>query len=116
MTPTDFPESNFTFVRPPEMTEEECGDLKVHRTDATIISCWQLSWKERFRLLWTGRAWLWIVGQGMPPVAMTITSPFKVVKCSLADDVAEKGLPNVPNPPPEDAEWDKPLPPMRETE
>lgn len=88
MKPTDFPESNFTFTRPSSMTEEECGDLQVYRDPAVIISCWQLTWRERLRLLFTGRLWLWIMGQGMPPVCMTISSPFRIKKAKEQEETA----------------------------
>ncbi len=39
--------------------QEEYRDLPAHRDDdGQVVSCWRLTWRERFRMLWTGRLYL----------------------------------------------------------
>jgi len=57
MKPVRFPESNATLAE----DQPEYLDLPIHRSkthEGTVTSCWFLSWKERFKLLVTGRLWL----------------------------------------------------------
>lgn len=76
MIPTSFDESNGYLDRPPDMTDDECGPLSVFRDSQYVISCWKLTVEELETLTRTGRVWLWIVGQSMPPVSLTVDSPF----------------------------------------
>jgi hypothetical protein len=76
VTPTDFPQANRTFTKPPDMTDEECSPLRVCDTGEALISCWRMTWRERFSVLLRGRVWLWVVGRGQPPVAVEAASPF----------------------------------------
>lgn len=76
LTPSTFPESNFTFVKPPDMTEDQCGDLQVVRTRNSdqlpiLVSSWRASWRERFSILFRGRVWLTVVGTRQPPVLLS---------------------------------------------
>lgn len=81
MLPVNFTESNFTFTKPPTMSEEECGDLRVFKgqyADGTpcIISKWQPS-KEDIEAISRGEAiYLSICGTGMPPVSLFTENPF----------------------------------------
>jgi hypothetical protein len=57
---------------------ENCSDLPVWRDDDHILSCWQLSWRERIKLLLTGKLWFWAFGCAThPPIAMTVDYPFE---------------------------------------
>lgn len=76
MKPTDFLEANFTYNRPPSMTEEECGDLRVFKDAEHIISCWELSQEEILNLLLFKVVWLRVYGGAQPPVLLEATSPF----------------------------------------
>lgn len=82
MLPVNFEEANFTFTKPVGMTDEECGDLCVHRgqySDGTpcIISKWQPS-KEDIDAINRGEAiYLSICSSGMPPVSLFTENPFK---------------------------------------
>lgn len=76
MKPADFPQANRTFTKPASMTDEECAPLRVHDTGEALISCWRLTWRERLGVLFRGRVWLWIMGQGHPPVVVEAESPF----------------------------------------
>lgn len=67
MEPIKFKQSNIT-LRAPKGQEKSCGSLPVYRDDDQIISCWQLSFKERLRALLIGRIWLGIQGSNTAPV------------------------------------------------
>lgn len=52
MTPIHFPEANKTFV------SAGAAPLPAHvATSGLVTTCWQLPWRERLRLLWSGRLW-----------------------------------------------------------
>lgn len=80
-TPTDFPQANFTFTTPVNMTKEQCGDLPVYKGIDThgspiIISCWQLSPEELEAIKTTGKVYLTVVGEGTPPIGIQVLPPF----------------------------------------
>jgi hypothetical protein len=82
MLPVDFDESNKIFVKPPNMTDEECTDLPTFQGVDTsgfpvIISCWKLSYEDLQEIQKTGKIWLSITGNGMPPVSVFTENPFK---------------------------------------
>jgi hypothetical protein len=82
MQPITFPESNFTFNKPSDMTDDQCGSLPVVRcntSDGTplIISCWELSEEDKAKITETGHIWLTICGTGMPPVSLQSEKPFE---------------------------------------
>lgn len=84
MIASDFPESNLVLHAPSGMTAEECTPLNVFRgADANgqgvVISCWKITREELAEVARTGRIWLGIIGQTMPPVYMSGTNPFKGV-------------------------------------
>lgn len=67
MTPTDFPEVNAQMAE----EQEEYETLPVcHLGDRSgrLISLWQLTWAERFRLLFTGRLWISMLTYNQPPM------------------------------------------------
>jgi len=71
MTPVKFKESNLILRKPDSMTDEECSSLEVYTDGMTCLSCWRMSFRERFRALLFGRVWLWVVsGSTQPPVAL----------------------------------------------
>ena len=81
MTPIEFPQCNFTFLKPEEMTDDECGSLPVCRTKdgfgyPVIVSCWQLTPEELKEIADTGKIWLPITGASMTPVRLHIDTPF----------------------------------------
>ena len=81
MLPVDFQEANFTFGKPVDMTDEECGSLRVHKgqyPDGTprITSKW-LPNKEDIEAINRGEGiYLNIIGYGMPPVSLQTENPF----------------------------------------
>jgi hypothetical protein len=68
MIPVDFTQSNTTLTKPTNMTDEECSSLRVYNDGEKFISCWRPSWRERLSVLFFGKVWIWIFGQGHPPV------------------------------------------------
>jgi hypothetical protein len=86
-TGIDFPEANFTYGPPAGMTEDQVKSLRVFtgpthsedRLDREVISKWQLTPEELAEIARTGVVWLYIIGDGHPPVYVTGTSPFASV-------------------------------------
>lgn len=70
MKPIKFKQATVELQKPENMTDEECSPLWVFiDNNTTCISCWRLSWKERFKLLFHGNIWLSILsGKTQPPV------------------------------------------------
>lgn len=61
MKPVEFEEANHIYgAGQPEYLE-----LPAHRVKddpkGTALFCWQLSWRERLRVLCTGRIWHWVL-------------------------------------------------------
>lgn len=69
MNPIDFPEANFTFDPPAGM--EDCGALRVLRSDRTMKSLWMPTVAEREILAAGGVVTLEVFGAGHPPVAVS---------------------------------------------
>lgn len=73
MKPIKFKEANITLNKPQSMSDDECGPLPVYSDDRECLSCWRLSWGERFSALIFGRAWLTVFsGSTQPPVYVQI--------------------------------------------
>lgn len=71
MKPIKFDEANKELTKPSSMTDEECSSLHVLNDGQISVSCWQLSWKERFQVFWYGTVWLLVWGgQTQPPVCI----------------------------------------------
>ena len=50
--PIQFPEVNFTWQGwPADEKREEVLDLPAYRGEGQTISCWKLTWRERFSIL-----------------------------------------------------------------
>ena len=86
MVPTSFDESNMVLNRPPDMTDEQCGPLSVWvgnvtgpvgDVQPTVVSCYKLTADELEEIRRTGRIWLGVLGNTMPPVWLTTHSPFQ---------------------------------------
>ncbi len=61
----EFPEQNVVYAK----DQPEYLPLPAMRTpgvDGELICCWQLSWRERVRVLFTGRIWHSILTFGKP--------------------------------------------------
>ena len=77
MKPIKFPECNGILAE----GQEEYLDLPVYRddtSDGTIVCCWKLTWKERFKLLFTGELWLSVLTfrQALQPLRPDVDCPF----------------------------------------
>ena len=71
-----FEQANRVFIKPTNMSDDECSPLSVFSDGTHLISCWQPSFKERLAILFGRKVWLWILGQSHPPVALGTKSPF----------------------------------------
>jgi len=81
MIPVDFPNRNFVYTKPANMTDEQCSDLPVFKGESSdgfpvIISCWRFSKEDMEEIQRTGCIYLSITGHGMPPVSLFTESPF----------------------------------------
>ena len=55
MKPVTFPEVNCTYAE----DQPEYLPLPVYRdAEGGTISCWQLSWREKLKILFTGKLWI----------------------------------------------------------
>lgn len=77
MVPAVIKDANFVFMPAPG-TEESVVPLPVCRTfdndlnSHVITSEWAMSVEELARIVKTGRVHLHIIGEGMPPVLLTV--------------------------------------------
>lgn len=74
--PIAFPGHNYVY-KAPEGLGDKIGDLPVHRTGAQHTTCWQLHWKDRIRILFTGRIWVLQLSHQMPPMSVQVANPLK---------------------------------------
>ena len=76
----DFKQSNCTLRGYPARRpgEIDVSDLRSYQGDKYHLSCWRLSWRERFFVALTGRCWLWVwtFKKKHPPVCVTGDYPF----------------------------------------
>ena len=74
MNPIEFPEQTIVWAKnqPPYLP------LPAYTNERETISCWQLTWKERFKLLIFGKIWLRQsnFGAKLQPQLLTIDTPF----------------------------------------
>ena len=74
MKPIEFEQANKNLLKPEGMTDEECGSLPVLADGAKCISLWEMTWKERFSVLFFGKLWLFVYsGKTQPPVMLIAT-------------------------------------------
>ena len=79
MRPIAFEQANGTLTGGPAEsfgTGDDVADLPVYRDEAETISCWKASFKERLRVLFTGRVWLRSASQTHPPVSVEGVAPW----------------------------------------
>ena len=74
MEPIEFPEQTIIWAKnqPPYLP------LPAYTDERQTISCWKLTWKERFLVLLNGRLWLRQMnfGNALQPQAPSIEKPF----------------------------------------
>ena len=65
MKPIEFKDQNIVFAEDqPEY--KPLPALKIDGSEGHVISCWHLSFKERIRVLFTGRIWLDLMSFNKP--------------------------------------------------
>lgn len=85
MKPIPFNEANKVLTAPvqgatTEGTAHKIDPLHVFTDGQMCISCWQPTWRERLKILFSGKVWLFIIsGSTQPPVAVVSDSPFKPI-------------------------------------
>lgn len=77
MKPVTFKHHSKILAKPVSMTEEQCESLPILQLGDTNISCWKAGWKDRLRILFTGKVWLGVLsGTSQPPVYVESKKPF----------------------------------------
>lgn len=74
MKPLEFPQQTVVWAK----NQPEYLPLPAFTNERETITLWGLTWRERFRILFTGRLWLRQVNLGRPLQAQlpTTESPF----------------------------------------
>lgn len=75
MKPIHFREVNVTFAK----EQPQYNPLPAWRgIDGTVISCWRMTWRERFRVLFTGHVWVRMLTFNRPlqPLNLGVERPF----------------------------------------
>jgi len=78
MKPIKFKQQNKVYAE----NQPEYLPLPVYEDDkqgGRVYHCWQLSWKERFKILFKGKLWINVLNfkQKLQPILPMIDSPFK---------------------------------------
>lgn len=72
MKPIDFPQSTKVLQKPEKMLDTDCQPLPIWSDGKECVSCWKPTFKERVRILFTGKVWLSVLsGRTQPPVFIT---------------------------------------------
>jgi len=73
MEPIQFKEVNTVFAK----DQPEYLPLPAYTDGNRVISCWYLTWKERLRVLFTGKLWLHQLtfAQKLQPQLLQVESP-----------------------------------------
>jgi hypothetical protein len=79
MIATSFDESNLALSRSNGMTEEPLCVMKTKTEDGfpVVVSCWKMTKEEKEEFLRTGRIWLTVYGETMPPVSVDGIKPWE---------------------------------------
>jgi len=76
MKPISFPKQNVVYAK----NQSEYLPLPAHKNpEGEVTSCWSLSWRERIRLVFTGRIWIHIrtFNQPLQPLLPVVEDPFR---------------------------------------
>ncbi len=75
MKPKHFKEAHIELKKPQSMSDDECGELWIHRTeDNECISLWAAPFWTRVKFLFHGKLWLGVLsGKTQPPVWLDMT-------------------------------------------
>ena len=74
MTPMEFDEMTGTAAK----DQPEYENLPMFRDDNEVVSCWKMTWRERFKALFTGKVWLHLQVGSRPitPSYLQVDYPF----------------------------------------
>lgn len=90
MKPVEFEEANMVFAK--DQPEYLPLPAYIHPMDphGTVVSCWQMTWRERLRVLWSGRLYLSVLtfNQPLQPQRPSVESPFTDVTTTAAEESA----------------------------
>lgn len=78
MKPVEFPEQNVIYAK----DQPEYLPLPVMREpNGDVTSCWALTWRERVRVLFTGRVWVTqkSFNKLLQPILLRVDDPFGFV-------------------------------------
>lgn len=84
MTPTNFPEANIHFGKPPDWDESQCGAMPGFRGTITngtldgqpvVITAWQPDESDIARIVAGAPVFLMICGECLPPHAIATQFP-----------------------------------------
>lgn len=70
MNPIKFEDMNCTFKA------SGCGDLPALKTNTYIVSCWEMTDKEKEEFAKTGKIYLAVYGGVQPPVSLYVDRPY----------------------------------------
>jgi hypothetical protein len=79
MSPIAFPEHNVVLGA----QQPEYLPLPAHRSpDGHVVTCWKLTWRERFKVLFVGKVWSHQLTFNRPlqPQLLEASYPFSVTK------------------------------------
>lgn len=81
MKPVDFADKNLMLTAPGS------GKLPALQTkDNCIVTCWEMSNKEKKEFEKTGKIWLTIIGLKHPPVCMSVEQPYSMTQNNTNDE------------------------------
>ena len=70
MNPVNFEDANCIFKAP------ECKELPALKTEKHIVSCWEMTEREKEEFLKTGKIYLSVMGNMQPPVSLYVDRPY----------------------------------------
>lgn len=78
-TPTTFPKVDTIFLKPVDMSDEQCSALPTCRVITQdpnyTLYCWKLTEEEIEEIKHTGRVWVGVVGRTIVPFFVTGKKP-----------------------------------------
>ena len=72
---------------------EGIDPLPIYTNSEQCVSCWQMSWRERFSALFFGKVWLQVLsGESQPPVCIRAQRTFFLTRKSAQHGAQRTGL------------------------
>lgn len=90
MIACSFDEANCVLDKPLNMTYDQCEVLSVCKAvcpegTPVVISCWKLTEKEKQEIAKSGRVWVVVLGDTMPPLIPTGHKPNMIINIQEGD-------------------------------